>query len=381
MDTIKKTEEMVRLLTKNRTLTDEQFGELFDILGSAGEDKSRRNVRICDKIPGALCTEEEAVLYAAARRVREQHYGKDVYLRGLIEFTNYCRNDCKYCGIRRSNAKAQRYRLTKEDILQCCGQGYDLGLRTFVLQGGEDMFFTDERVCSIVSAIKERFPDCAVTLSIGEKSRESYQAYYEAGADRYLLRQETSDPDHYRYLHPQELSIENRKRCLSDLKEIGYQVGCGIMVGSPGQTREHILQDLRFMKEFGPHMIGIGPFIPHKDTPFAGEKAGGLYDTLHLLAVIRLMNPGVLLPATTALGTIHPAGRELGLLAGANVIMPNLSPGDVRDKYLLYDGKICIGDEASACGRCIELRARNAGYTVVSSRGDCAGFEVRGTRN
>ena len=216
-----------------------------------------------------------------------------------------------------------------------------------------------------------------MTLSIGEKSRDSYKAYYDAGADRYLLRQETSDPEHYRYLHPKELSIENRKRCLSDLKDIGYQVGCGIMVGSPGQTLDHIIQDLRYMKEFRPHMIGIGPFIPHKDTPFAGEKAGSLYDTLHLLAVIRLMLPDVLLPATTALGTIHPAGRELGFLAGANVIMPNLSPGDVRKKYLLYDGKICTEDEAAACGRCIELRVRKAGCKVVYSRGDFAGFKVR----
>ena len=375
MDGIERTQELVGLLQTQQTLSDGEFYELFDLLEEAGGDSAQRCVQICDAIPAAKCTQEEAILYAAARKVRERYYGKDVYLRGLIEFTNYCRNDCKYCGIRRSNTNVERYRLTGGQILRCCEQGYGLGFRTFVLQGGEDMSFTDDRICEIVREIRRRFPECAITLSIGEKSRESYLAYKKAGADRYLLRQETSDPDHYRYLHPEELSIQNRKRCLSDLKEIGYQVGCGIMVGSPGQTRDHILQDLRYMKDFGPHMIGIGPFIPHKDTPFADEKAGGLYDTLHLLAVIRLMMPGVLLPATTALGTIHPAGRELGLLAGANVIMPNISPGDVRGKYLLYDGKICTDDEAAACGRCIDLRVQKAGYRISMSRGDFAGFE------
>ena len=375
MDRIERTRNLVGLLQTQQTLSDGEFYELFDILKDAGDDDAGRHVQICERIPAAKCTPEEEILYAAARKIREQHYGKDVYLRGLIEFTNYCRNDCKYCGIRRSNKKVERYRLTGEQILRCCEQGYALGFRTFVLQGGEDMYFTDARICGIVSKIRERFPECAITLSIGEKSRGSYLAYKKAGADRYLLRQETSDPDHYRYLHPEELTIQNRKRCLSDLKEIGYQVGCGIMVGSPGQTRDHILQDLRYMKDFGPHMIGIGPFIPHKDTPFADEKAGTLYDTLHLLAVIRLMMPKVLLPATTALGTIHPAGRELGLLAGANVIMPNISPGDVRGKYLLYDGKICTDDEAAACGRCIDLRVKKTGYRISMSRGDCAGFE------
>lgn len=377
MNTVKRTEELVGLLETQHTLTDGQFGELFDLLEATGSDSAARDVQICEGISEARSTPEEAVLYSAARRVREEYYGKDVYLRGLIEFTNYCRNDCRYCGIRRSNTRAERYRLSKEQILSCCEQGYTLGFRTFVLQGGEDMYFTDDKVCDIVSAIKDRFPDCALTLSIGEKSRKSYKAYFDAGADRYLLRQETSDPAHYRYLHPKELTIENRKRCLADLKEIGFQVGCGIMVGSPGQTRDHILQDLRYMKEFGPHMIGIGPFIPHKDTPFAAEKAGDLYETLHLLAVIRLMIPGVLLPATTALGTIHPAGRELGLLAGANVIMPNLSPGDVRGKYLLYDGKICTEDGAVSCAENIESRIRDAGYRASRSRGDCAGFDGR----
>ncbi len=314
--------------------------------------------------------EDEELLYRHAREVREKHYGKDVYLRGLIEFTNHCRNDCRYCGIRRSNRKIERYRLSEEDILKCCDEGEKLGFRTFVLQGGEDVYYTDEKICRIVSKIVKAHPDCAVTLSIGEKSKESYQAYFDAGASRYLLRQETITPEHYAYLHPEELSIENRAKCLKDLKEIGYQVGCGIMVGSPGQTWEHVCADLYYMQRLDADMVGIGPFIPHQDTPFRSAGAGTLEDTLHLLAVIRLMMPEVLLPATTALGTIHPKGREKGILAGANVVMPNLSPTGVRDKYLLYDNKICTGDEAAQCRGCMERRISLTGYQVVISRGD-----------
>ena len=329
-------------LREERTLSDAEFEELFAILSQGASGPCADQVRICEDIPQAVCSPEEAVLYGAARQVREEYYGKDVYLRGLIEFTNYCRNDCRYCGIRRSNRNAERYRLSKER--------------------------------DIVSSIRGLYPDCAITLSIGEKTRESYKAYKDAGADRYLLRQETSSPAHYRYLHPEELTIENRKRCLADLKDLGYQVGCGIMVGSPGQTLSNVIEDLRYMRDFGPHMVGVGPFIPHRDTPFRDEKPGTLKDTLHLLAVIRLMLPGVLLPATTALGTIHPVGRELGLLAGANVIMPNLSPVNVRGKYLLYDGKICTGDEAASCRSCMDRRIERAGYRTALVRGDCAGF-------
>lgn len=314
--------------------------------------------------------EEEEYLYQQARQVRESVYGKDVYLRGLIEFTNYCRNDCYYCGIRRSNANAQRYRLTKNQILECCEQGYDLGFRTFVLQGGEDGYFTDDKICSIVREIKRRYPDCAVTLSIGEKSYDSYRAFFDVGADRYLLRHETANCEHYRMLHPRQLSLENRKQCLWNLKEIGYQVGCGMMVGSPGQKPEYLVEDLLFMHELQPHMIGIGPFIAHKDTPFAGQKSGTLDDTLHLLGILRLMFPHALIPATTALGTIHPLGREMGILAGANVVMPNLSPVEVRGKYLLYDGKICTGDEAAECRLCMQRRIEKTGYHVKAARGD-----------
>ena len=319
---------------------------------------------------GDLTPEDAEALYAAAREVREREYGKAVYLRGLIEFTNYCKNNCYYCGIRCGNANAQRYRLTEEQILSCCEQGYQLGFRTFVLQGGEDPYYTDERMVPLVSEIRKRFPDCAITLSIGERSRESYQALFDAGADRYLLRHETANEQHYAMLHPSELSIRNRKECLFTLREIGYQIGAGMMVGAPGQTTEYLIEDLRFLQELRPHMIGIGPFLPHKDTPFRDQLQGSYQLTLQLLSILRLMFPKVLLPATTALGTIHPLGREKGILAGANVVMPNLSPTSVRGKYLLYDGKICTGDEAAECHGCMERRMERIGYQVVTDRGD-----------
>ena len=307
---------------------------------------------------------EEAV------KVCQKTYGNQVFIRGLIEFTNFCKNDCYYCGIRRSNSQADRYRLTKEQMLDCCASGYELGFRTFVLQGGEDGYFTDDKICDLVSVIKEKYPDCAVTLSIGEKSKESYKRYFDAGADRYLLRHETADEAHYKKLHPEEMSLSHRKQCLWDLKEIGYQVGCGFMVGSPGQTVETLYEDLQFIRELQPHMVGIGPFISQKDTPFADKASGTMEQTLKLLAIIRLIQPHVLLPATTALGTIHPKGRELGILSGANVVMPNLSPVNVREKYKLYDNKICTGDEAAECRYCMENRMKSIGYEVAVSRGD-----------
>lgn len=309
-------------------------------------------------------------LFRKARKIREMHYGRDVYIRGLIEFTNYCRNDCLYCGIRRSNRNIRRYRLTEDQILACCSAGYAYGFRTFVLQGGEDLWFTDARMCRIISRIKDLYPDCAVTLSVGEKSRESYQAFFDAGADRYLLRHETYNAAHYARLHPPELSAQNRQRCLFDLKEIGYQVGTGFMVGSPFQTPEHLAEDLRFLQELQPHMVGIGPFIPHHDTPFANEPGGTLELTLFLLGLIRLLLPKVLLPATTALGSISPDGREQGILAGANVIMPNLSPPQVRKDYSLYDHKLYSGAEAAECRRQLEEQMASIGFRVVTARGD-----------
>ena len=310
------------------------------------------------------------ILAKEAVRVRKQHYGDEVYIRGLIEFTNYCKNDCYYCGIRRSNRHAARYRLTKEEILTCCENGYELGFRTFVLQGGEDPWFTDERMADIVRAIRENYPDCAITLSLGEKSYKTYQIYREAGADRYLLRHETANEEHYRRLHPSEMSLKKRMQCLRDLKALGYQVGAGFMVGSPGQTPECLADDLVFLKELEPHMVGIGPFIPHHDTVFAEEKAGRVEQTLYLLSVIRILLPSVLLPATTALGTLDPVGREKGLLSGANVVMPNLSPVKNRKQYDLYDNKICTGEEAGECIQCLTRRVERVGYRIAGGRGD-----------
>lgn len=309
-------------------------------------------------------------LRICANRLREEYYGKAVYIRGLIEFTNYCRNDCYYCGIRRSNAKAVRYRLDKADILECCRDGYELGFRTFVLQGGEDLYYTDKKICDIVYAIKNAYPDFAVTLSIGEKSRKSYEEYYTAGTSRYLLRHETADNEHYKKLHPDSMSLDNRKRCLYDLKDIGYQVGAGFMVGSPYQTMENMVSDLRFLQELGPDMIGIGPYITHKQTPFKDFRSGDLGLTLRLLSVIRILLPYALIPSTTALGTIHPMGRELGLKAGANVVMPNLSPVKVRKLYELYENKICTGEEAAQCRGCLEKRVEAAGYKIVTDIGN-----------
>ena len=315
-----------------------------------------------------------AELASAARRAV---FGEAVYTRGLIEISSICRNNCLYCGIRRDNRLAERYRLTAEEILSCADEGYGLGFRTFVLQGGEDMYFTDEVLCGIVKALKARHPDSAVTLSMGERSRESYRALYDAGADRYLLRHETADSAHYARLHPAEMSFENRMRCLADLRDTGYQVGCGFMVGSPYQTPEILARDLKFIEGFRPAMCGIGPFIPHRNTPFRSEPAGTLELTLFLLSVLRLILPEVLLPATTALGTIHPSGRELGILAGANVVMPNLSPVGVRKKYELYDNKICTGEESAQCRGCLEQRMAAIGCHLAVDRGDAPNWTRR----
>ncbi|MBR4580775.1 MAG: [Lachnospiraceae bacterium] len=338
--------DLVEKLKTNKDLTDEEFLHLLNT----------------DAFDNAL--------QKAADEVRRSVYGDEVFLRGLIEFTNYCKNNCYYCGIRGGNANAERYRLTKEEIMECCLEGYRLGFRTFVLQGGEDYSYTDEDICDIVRTIKRNYPDAAVTLSIGERSKETYKKYKEAGADRYLLRHETATEEHYRMLHPEDLSLENRKQCLFDLKELGFQVGAGFMVGSPGQKKEHIVSDFRFLQKLQPDMIGIGPFIPHKDTVFKDEPAGSLELTLRILSILRLLFPYVLLPATTALGTIAPNGRELGLKHGANVVMPNLSPKRFREQYSLYDNKICTGEEAAECKRCLEVRVNSAGYRIVDSRGD-----------
>ena len=341
---IKLTEKLI----KDRSLTEEEYAYLV----------AHRN------------SESALILRQAADSVRREQYGTDVYIRGLIEISNICKNNCLYCGIRAGNKNCQRYRLTAEQILACCDEGYALGFRTFVLQGGEDGFFTDEVLCAVIAEIKRRYPECAVTLSLGERSRESYQRLFDAGADRYLLRHETADDEHYSLLHPSDMTLENRMKCLEILKDIGYQVGCGFMVGSPYQTNETIAKDLKFIEKFQPDMCGIGPFIPHKDTPFADYEQGTLELTCYLLSIVRLICPRVLLPATTALGTIDPEGRKKGVLSGANVVMPNLSPEDVREKYTLYNGKLATGAEAATNKAELVERMKNIGYSVVTSRGD-----------
>ena len=345
--------ELIEKLNKNGTLAREEFLYLIKNYTKSDREFAQKT----------------------AVEVAKKYFGNKIYIRGLIEFTNICRQDCLYCGLRCSNASAQRYRLSKKDILSCCDEGYLLGLRTFVLQGGEDPYFDDEKLCDIVKEIKSRFPDCAVTLSVGERSRASYQKLFDAGADRYLLRHETANEGHYSKLHPPVLSLKNRKKCLFDLKEIGFQTGCGFMVGSPYQTPETIVDDLLFIKELSPHMVGIGPFVPHKDTPFGNEPQGDLDLTLFLLALVRIMLKNVLLPSTTALSTIWPDGREQGILSGANVVMPNLSPLSVRKKYMLYNNKISTGCEAAEGLNDLKARLLNIGYEIAVSRGDFSDYK------
>ena len=343
-----------------------ELKELIDKL----ERENRLSEDEFETLIRARTPELSAYLFEKARKVRERFYGKKVFIRGLIEFTNHCRNNCYYCGLRRENLGVERYRLSREEILERCSLGYSLGFRTFVLQGGEDPYFSDERLCEIVRGIKASFPDCAVTLSVGERDEESYRRLFEAGADRYLLRHETADEGHYGMLHPPTQSPAERKRCLRALKSIGYQVGCGFMVGSPYQTPRHLARDMVFVQELRPHMVGIGPFIPHHATPFAGEAAGSVELTLFMLALTRLTLPSVLLPATTALATLDPKGREKGLLSGANVVMPNLSPPALRSKYLLYDNKASTGIESAEAVERLKEVISETGYTVVVDRGD-----------
>ena len=335
-------------LIQNGTLTKEEYVQLFT----------------------TITKEERELLRKRAVLLREQYYGNKIYIRGLIEFTNYCKNNCYYCGIRGENKEVARYRLSEEEILSCCENGYTLGFRTFVLQGGEDLYYNDDRMEKIVSEIRKRYPDCAITLSLGERSFESYKRLKEAGADRYLLRHETANKSHYETLHPSIMSFERRKECLYQLKQLGYQVGAGFMVGSPNQTVECIAEDFHFLQELEPHMVGIGPFIPHHSTPFREKKAGSVEDTLLYLSVIRIVLPKVLLPATTALGTLDPFGREKGIMAGANVIMPNLSPMTQRKKYELYNNKLCTGEESAEQKKELEKSISSIGCEIVCDRGD-----------
>ena len=343
----KKTIELIEKLAKENNASDQELLYILDMMDQESEKR----------------------LFDLALVAKKEHYGLDVYMRGLIEFTNYCSQNCMYCGIRRGNPDADRYRLTKEEVLDCCQEGFKLGYRTFVLQGGEDKWYTDERLIDIVKTIKSNWPDTAVTLSVGERSYESYKALFEAGADRYLLRHETASPEIYSSIHP-DMSFENRRQCLENLKEIGFQVGAGFMVGLPGQGNKELVMDLRYLKQLDPEMVGIGPFIPHKKTPLGEEVGGSVEKTLIMIALTRLMLPKALLPSTTALGTMDPQGREKALKAGANVVMPNLSPTEQRLKYELYENKICTGDEAAHCRMCIEGRIKSAGFEVNMGRGD-----------
>ena len=343
-----KNEDLIRALHQNRKLSENEWQRLFTEYDE----------------------EDVSLARSLARKIALERFGKRLWFRGIVEFSNICKQNCLYCGIRRDNHKVCRYRLTPEEILDCCREGYEGGFRTFVLQGGEDGCFTDERMCTIVREIKAKFPDCAVTLSLGERSRQSYQALFDAGADRYLLRHETADETHYRLLHPAEQTLQNRLRCLRDLKDIGYQTGCGIMVGSPGQTPATLARDMVFMQEFRPEMIGVGPFLPHGDTPFRQEPAGSVELTLFILALCRIMLPDVLLPATTALGTAESDGRIRGVLAGCNVVMPNLSPAAVRKKYMLYDNKAGTELTASQGVALLRRQMESIGYEVAIGRGD-----------
>ncbi len=318
--------------------------------------------------------ELEEYLRLCAQKKALSVYGNKVYMRGLIEFTNYCKNDCLYCGIRSNNKKAERYRLTKEEILECCRLGYEQGMRTFVMQGGEDGYFTKDKLCDIVKNIKMRYPDCAVTLSVGEKSKEEYEAYKKAGTNRFLLRHETANVAHYSKLHPNAMSLENRMQCLKHLKEIGFQTGTGFMVGSPGQTIETLCQDLIFIQSLHPEMLGIGPFLAHADSIFSNEPNGSVNATLIMISMLRLLEPNALIPATTALGTASTDGREQGILSGANVVMPNLSPLSVRKKYLLYDNKISTGDEVIEGIHNLRKKIASIGYELTGERGDFKNF-------
>lgn len=335
-------------LCKNHCLSLEEYEALI----------KNRNKKIIDLI------QENAL------SLTKKIYGNSIYIRALIEFTNFCKNDCYYCGIRKSNSKCKRYRLSSQQIIECADQSYKLGFRTFVLQGGEDLYFSDEILCNIIEEIKEKYPDTAITLSIGERSFESYKALHKAGADRYLLRHETADEIHYKKLHPENMSFSNRINCLKNLKKIGFATGAGFMVSSPFQTEKNLAKDLKFIEDFQPDMCGIGPFICHKETPFAKEKSGSLELTCFLLSVIRIIKPDILLPATTALATLSPDGRLKGILSGANVIMPNITPLSVRKNYELYDKKVFSENECAYNIDFLKKEVESIGYEIVTDRGD-----------
>ena len=315
-------------------------------------------------------THLEHTLQMRAKTVTEQYFGQKVYLRGVIEISNYCRNNCYYCGIRSANRCITRYRLSAEEVEDACKRGYEIGFRTFVLQGGEDLYWRGEHLISTVRRIHSNYPDCAITLSLGEMEYEEYKALFDAGATRYLLRHETYDKVHYEQLHPNTMDRAHRLQAILDLKNIGYQVGTGIMVGSPGQTTAHLAKDLDFIRRLQPEMIGVGPFIPHKDTPLGSAPAGNLLMTLRFIALCRILNPRALIPATTAVASLHPRGRLEAICHGCNVVMPNLSPPIHRADYALYNNKAYLGAEAAEGTRLLQAQLNTIGYEIDWGRGD-----------
>lgn len=336
---------------------------MFDIIAKAENTHDLRK----DEIVQLLTTDEyNGELFAAADRVRSKYVGDDVHLRGLIEFSNICKQNCLYCGLRRENRKINRYRLTPEQIIDFAGKAKTYGYRTVVLQSGEDENFDVATMQRIIREIKAM--DMALTLSVGEKTKEEYAAYREAGADRYLLRIETTDKQLYEKLDP-GMSFDNRKRCLRDLKELGFEVGTGCMVGLPGQTLESLADDILFFKEIDADMIGIGPFIPNADTPLSEEKGGTFTLSLKVMAITRLLLPDINIPATTAMESLDHNGRVIALGSGANVVMPNVTEGDYRKWYALYPGKICINDTPAHCRSCITGKIGGIGRKVSSECG------------
>ena len=310
--------------------------------------------------------EQQKDLFKKADNVRKQYVGDEVHLRGLIEFSNICRNNCLYCGIRCGNSKVVRYHMSEDELIDTARKAANIGFKTIVMQSGEDMYYTKERMCRIIEAIKKF--DVAITLSIGERTYDEYKAFREAGADRYLMRIETTDKDLYHKLDPQ-MSWQHRYECLMMIKELGYELGSGIMVGLPGQPIESIADDLLFLKKIGIDMVGIGPFIPHPQTPLANEDGGTLDLALRTMAVMRLMMPDINIPATTAMESLHPKGRIMALQAGANVVMPNVTEGEYRKLYELYPGKICVNDTPVHCRSCIGMKIEAIGRTIGKGYG------------
>ncbi len=331
-------------------------------------EQAERGHRLTEPELASLLAAEEATeaMAEAADRVRRDFVGDEVHLRGLIEFSSYCRQNCMYCGLRRDNERARRYRLSPEEIVALAEKARGAGYPTVVMQSGEDAWFTAERLAEIVARVKAL--GLTVTLSVGERSREEYRLLREAGADRFLLRIETTDRELYERLDP-GMSYENRLRCLSDLRELGYEVGTGCLVGLPGQTVASLARDVLFFRSIDADMVGIGPLVPNGDTPLGDAAPGDMGMVRRMVAAIRLLLPEANIPATTAMETLQPGAREIMLRSGANVMMPNVTEGEARQSYALYPGKACVADTPEQCRACMEGRIRAMGRTVGRGAG------------